>query len=123
MKFDPYAFLESRDQDDPPPAIRAIPAIPNRPNSTNSMNSMPLPAQAEKARAEVLPFTPSAPEPIPHPPEVFPYGLGINGTPRTWTGRVVALDEWRRLTDWERHGNTGKLWNGLTRQWEPANTS
>ena len=119
MKFDPYAFLKSRGQDAPPPAI---PAIPVGPNSTNSMNSMPPPAQAENAWAEALPFTPSPPEPIPYPPEMFPYGLGINGTPRTWTGRVVALDEWRRLTAWERHGITGKLWNGLTGQWEFADT-
>jgi len=87
------------------------------------MNSIPQPASAETARAGVLPFTPSAPEPIRPAPEVFPYGLGINGTPRTWAGRVVALDEWRRITDWERHGSTGKVWNGLTRQWEPADTS
>jgi len=117
MKFDPYAFLESREQDGPPPAIRAIPAIPEGPNSTNSM---PRPASAETARAGVLPFTHSAPEPIRPAPEVFPYGLGTNGTPRTWTGRVVALDEWRRLSDWERNGSTGKLGNGLTQQWEPA---
>ena len=121
MKFDPYAFLENRGQDGLPPAIRAIPAIPVGPNSTNSMNSMPPPAHAETAKAGVWPFTPSAP--LSPSPEMFPYGLGINGTPRTWTGRVVALEEWRRLTAWERHGSTGKLWNGLTRQWEPANTS
>ena len=123
MKFDPYAFLESRNQDGPPPAIRAIPAIPEGSNSTNSMNSTPRPVQAENERAVALPVTPSAPEPIRQVPEVFRYGLGINGTPRTWTGRVVALDEWRRLSDWERHGSIGKLWNGLTRQWEPADTS
>ncbi len=41
MKFDPYAFLENREQDGPPPAIRAIRAIPAGPNSTNSMNSIP----------------------------------------------------------------------------------
>lgn len=43
----------------------------------------------------------------------------ITGRPRTWTGRVVSLDEWRRLSAWDRHGSTGKLWNGITRQWEP----
>ena len=47
------------------------------------------------------------------------HGLGPNGNPRTWTGRVVSLDDWRRLSAWERHGSTGQLWNGMTRQWEP----
>lgn len=50
----------------------------------------------------------------------FPYGFAPNGNPRTWTGRVVSLDDWRRLSAWERHGSTGQHWNGITRQWEPA---
>ncbi len=41
------------------------------------------------------------------------------GDPKTWTGRVVSLAEWRDLTAWDRHGSTGKVWNGLTRAWEP----
>ena len=51
-------------------------------------------------------------------PEGFPHGISVGGHPLTWTGRVVNLDEWRRLSDWERHGPRGKQWNGLTGQWE-----
>lgn len=51
-------------------------------------------------------------------PEAFPYGTAPGGRPVTWTGKVVSLDEWRHLSEWERHGSTGKVWNGLTRQWE-----
>lgn len=49
----------------------------------------------------------------------FPYGFAPNGNPRTWTGRIVSLDDWRRLSAWERHGSTGQLWSGITRQWVP----
>lgn len=49
-----------------------------------------------------------------------PYGAGIAGGVRTWTGRVVSLEAWRALSDWERHGSTGKVWSGLTHQWEPS---
>lgn len=46
------------------------------------------------------------------------YGASVGGRPRTWTGMIVSLDEWRRLGDRARRGSTGKEWNGLTRQWE-----
>lgn len=75
---------------------------------------------AEKAEVLKLLRLNAKPADPPQPtPEAFPYGVGITGTPRTWTGRVVSLDEWRRLSEWDRHGSTGKIWNGLTRQWEP----
>ncbi|HMO70441.1 MAG TPA: hypothetical protein PKC84_02135 [Paracoccaceae bacterium] len=38
--------------------------------------------------------------------------------PRTWSGRMVSLREWRELTDWERHGPQGRHWNGATGRWE-----
>lgn len=43
-------------------------------------------------------------------PEAFPYGTACNigDAPRTWTGRIVSLDEWRRLTEWEKHGPNGR---------------
>lgn len=52
----------------------------------------------------------------------FPYGCAPNGNPRTWTGRIVSLDDWRSLSEWDRHGSTGKLWNALSGRWEAANT-
>ncbi len=53
------------------------------------------------------------------PGDAFRHGQDMNGNPKTWTGRVVSLAEWRDLTAWERHGSTGKVWNGITRAWEP----
>jgi hypothetical protein len=52
--------------------------------------------------------------------EAFPYGTACNlgDAPLTWTGRVVSLDEWRTLTEWERHGPNGQHWNGITKQWD-----
>ncbi|WP_299351574.1 hypothetical protein [uncultured Shimia sp.] len=52
--------------------------------------------------------------------EKYPYGRAVAGSPRTWTGKVVSLAEWRELSEWDKHGNTGKHWSGLTRQWEDA---
>lgn len=50
--------------------------------------------------------------------ETFPHGCSTAGHPLTWTGRIVSLDEWRRLDGWERDGQRGRLWNGITKQWE-----
>ena len=47
-----------------------------------------------------------------------PGTLTDSGRVLTWTGRVVSLDEWRRLSTWDRHGPDGRHWNGQTRKWE-----
>ena len=52
------------------------------------------------------------------PGDAFRHGQDMNGHPRTWTGQIVSLEAWQGLSDWERHGSTGKVWNGLTRAWE-----
>jgi hypothetical protein len=49
-----------------------------------------------------------------------PYGHTVGGSPKTWTGKIVGLAEWRELSEWDKHGSTGKHWNGLSRQWEEA---
>jgi len=67
----------------------------------------------------------NAPETAPHvakvasvaTPETFPHGLSVAGNPLTWTGRVVSLDAWRRLSEWEKHGPNGRHWCGITRNW------
>ncbi len=46
------------------------------------------------------------------------YRQTVGGRQRSWTGKVISLADWRNLSDWERHGSTGKMWNGLTQQWE-----
>lgn len=91
-----------------------------RPESQQSRESQSQPAEIA-APAKVLPFAaPSTPAQSRQDGEPFSHGhCRITGRPRTWTGRVVSLDEWRRLSAWDRHGSTGQLWNGITRQWEP----
>ena len=48
----------------------------------------------------------------------FPHGKSPGGRPLTYIGRVVSLDAWRRLSEWEKHGPAGKQWNGTTQKWE-----
>ena len=49
--------------------------------------------------------------------DAFRHGVSVAGHPRTWTGRVVSLADWRRLTAWERHGPDGRRWCGIARAW------
>lgn len=46
------------------------------------------------------------------------HGIAPGGRPKTWTGKIVSLADWRRFSDWEKHGPDGRHWNGKTRQWE-----
>lgn len=41
-----------------------------------------------------------------------PYGHTASGRQLTWTGKIVSLDAWRDLSEWERHGSTGKFGTG-----------
>lgn len=52
-----------------------------------------------------------------HPPETFPHGVACGGSPRTWTGRIVSLAEWRGLSEWDRHGPNGRLFCGACGEW------
>ena len=47
-----------------------------------------------------------------------PYGTSPGGRPLTYTGRVVSLEAWRALSEWERHGPHGRIWDGRTKQWQ-----
>lgn len=50
--------------------------------------------------------------------ETSPYGQSIGGRPLTYTGKVVSLDAWRELLDWEKHGPNERHWSGVTGRWE-----
>ncbi len=41
-----------------------------------------------------------------------------DGVLKTWTGKPVTQSQWKSTSEWQRHGCTGKVWNGLTRQWK-----
>lgn len=93
------------------------------PSAFTENPSLPLalPVQEEPdAATSVVPFAPREARPATASPEEspYPYGCAINGNPKTWTGRIVRVDEWHALSEWDRHGSTGKVWNGITRQWE-----
>ena len=51
-------------------------------------------------------------------PNDMRHGFAINGQPMTWTGNIVSLDAWRELSEWQKHGQNGRMWNGRTRKWE-----
>lgn len=53
-------------------------------------------------------------------PGTYGFACGLPDRPKTWSGKVVSLAEWRQLSDWERDGSTGLIWNALTNQWEAA---
>lgn len=109
-----------------PPATVATPAT----NGASVANVADVAAQPAENKptpqpAEVTPFPtldapqPSRPAPSRPEPDAYPYGRSFDGKPLTWTGKVVSLAEWKRLSDWDKHGSTGKVWNGITRAWEP----
>lgn len=45
------------------------------------------------------------------------HGFAVNDNPKTWTGNVVSLDDWRGLSEWQRHGPNGRMWCGVCRTW------
>ena len=73
---------------------------------------------AQKAEDSPTPQSTSVQQPPSHGP--VPDKVGVGGRPVTWTGKVVSLEDWRNLTEWERHGPNGRMWNGKTQQWEQA---
>ncbi|WP_321363161.1 hypothetical protein [uncultured Celeribacter sp.] len=63
--------------------------------------------------------SPSARRAAPDPHDTAqPSRLSVGSSPCTWTGKVVSLEEWKRMSDWERHGPNGRHWNALSRKWE-----
>ncbi len=71
-------------------------------------------------KAEVIDFLTGgkvAPLPPPATHGDNPHGHAF-GNPKTWTGKIVSFAEWRNLSAWERHGPDGRMWSGITRQWE-----
>lgn len=61
---------------------------------------------------------PSASSPSRPDADPFRHGGSATGSPITWTGRVVSLDAWRKLSAWDRHGPDGRHWDGKSQQWE-----
>jgi len=96
-----------------PGANRANRANPATQISTNSTISTPPALELQPD-----PETPQAPPRS--KPEAFPYGQAFGGRPKTWTGRVVSLEEWRGLSAWDKRGPDGRLFCGICRVWIAA---
>ena len=105
MLFDVRAALAEILKQPDPAATPATPAT-NRPNA-DLVSRMSRVSQATIAKMPGVPFrndgkdSPADHTPkeghVPKGPEadVFPYGLSVTGNPRTWTGRIVPLDDWK----------------------------
>ena len=69
------------------------------------------------ARPQKLETLPSSSPPSRVDGDVFRHGRSVTGQPRLWTGRIVSLDEWHKLTAWELHGPDGRMFCGACRVW------
>lgn len=128
--FDAYRALAEIERGDMP--LSDPPSAP-RLSVVSEGGNPPEPAPEGAARLARLARLAPAPDRNPEtPPEVerpadpadpardtFKHGRSITGDPRTWTGRIVSLAEWRRLSDWDRDGPNGRHFYGDTRCWEP----
>ena len=114
MQFDAYAALRKLEAEPAAAAILAIPAIPTSDERPKIAGIAEI-AGGHVQKHENTPLTKTSDEPTD-----YPYGRSIAGSPNTWTGKVVSLDEWRRLSGWDRHGSSGKMWSGQSRKWEPV---
>mgnify|MGYP000616243519 CR=1 FL=1 len=95
-----------------PPATSATTATQAPPVSQLSRVSQAPEAENHSFVANVASVaTPSA-------PRTEPDGATVGGRAATWTGKVVALDDWRHMTAWERHGPDGRHWCGLSKSWK-----
>ena len=120
MLFDAQAALAEILSDRPSPAIPANPAIQSGQIAEIAEIAAPPISSADCSEPVRSPDRSSHPNVLALP-EVFPHGqCSVTGRPRTWTGRIVNLAEWRELSDWDRNGSTGKVWNGLTQKWEKS---
>jgi hypothetical protein len=126
------AELESADGPRPPATCAttvtrfaepyAMPATSAKLTPDNAPVSRRSEAQAPVDEIEapnVLTFTPPPIAPVPsrQSDDPFRHGRSAGGNPRTWTGRIVSLDEWRSLSAWNRHGPDGRLFCGICRDW------
>ena len=90
--------------------VVAIVADVAAPPATTATSAAPAQRPAPRVANVVSVATPSA-------SEINPQAETAGGRVTTWTGRVVSLDEWRRLTAWQRHGPNGRHWCGITSTW------
>ena len=106
--FDPRAALAEIEKQARTPATSATSATQTLSNPSYVANVADVAAPQRQIPEKWVPDT----------PKDMRHGFAINGHPKTWTGKIVSMNEWRQLSEWEKHGSTGKHWNGLKQQWE-----
>lgn len=125
MLFDVQAALAEILQEAPRRCDSCDSCDSSRPESQESRESQSQ-AVAISPPARVLPFAPSQPNALTpsrdDDADAFRHGRSVTGNPLTWTGRIVSLDEWRRLSGWDRHGPDGRLFCGICRAWVAADS-
>lgn len=108
MWFDASAALAElgnrRETRASPPATPATSATPARRNASDN-------AHVASVAGVATPPTQNL------EPDHLRHGVSVGGQPLTWTGRVVSLADWQRMTAWERHGPDGRHWCGIARAW------
>ena len=101
--------------------------------SQKSQKSQPTPAQFEGTSQRTRLAVVSQKSRVSQPPhadipasghakratdaKAYLHGTTSSSRPVTWTGKVVSLAQWRELSDWERHGPQGRVWDGQADQW------
>jgi len=108
--FDPRAALAEIEKQAPTPATSATSATQTPktpPHVANVADVATAPVQIQKMSSSVDPTSASDKN----------HGFAVNGQPKTWTGNVVSLDEWRRLSEWDKHGPNGRMWCGACQAW------
>ena len=72
-------------------------------------------AKSDNASAIPNEETKTSPNPAATP---YRHGTTVGGRPKTWTGRIVTPEEWQALSEWEKYGSAGRMYNGQTQEWE-----
>lgn len=114
MKFDAYAALAKLREEGEGRATPATCAtrLPEKPAHVAQVARVARPPVSEP---EITPA--SAPEPSRDTDNPFRHGRAPGDRPVTWCGKIVSLDEWRRLSAWDRHGPDGRLHCGICKTW------
>lgn len=108
--FDARAELAKIENDEGTPASRANPA-------NQAGGEAPRLAELAELAAPTPQNSKNEAAPVLSDMQEGPRGTSVAGVPVTWTGRVVSLDDWRRLSEWEKHGPNGRAWCGKRKRW------
>jgi hypothetical protein len=77
--------------------------------------------ESQQSQPQAVPFGTDTGQPKPSAPapsrDADTPPLTDTGRVKTWTGKIVSLDDWRNMSEWERHGPKGRIWCGIHREW------